>query len=97
MIVVVGLAPEMVFRHSMIMSEPLFLLLLQLTVIMLINKRYRWAVVFAALAPMQRYAGITIVAACMLYCLSRKTGALEWCLGWRYAAPKVYGHCAVCW
>ncbi len=71
---VVGLAPEMIFRHSMIMSEPLFLLLLQLAAIMLISKRYRWAVVFVALAPMQRYAGLTIVAASMLYLYIEEDG-----------------------
>lgn len=63
-------APELVFRHAMVMSEPVFLLLIQLTLLCSVTGRFWWAVLFAALAPMQRYAGVALIAACVLYLLA---------------------------
>ncbi|GAB4515947.1 MAG: hypothetical protein OHK0046_20240 [Anaerolineae bacterium] len=76
-----ALAPELVFRHSMVMSEPLFLLLIQITLLLLVHERYGWALLPAALLPMQRYAGVAFIAACVLYIW----GHLGWRRGWRRA------------
>lgn len=66
-LLVLGFTPELVFRHAMVMSEPVFLLLFQLALIATLRGRLSWALLFAALAPMQRYAGVTVIAACALY------------------------------
>ncbi len=76
-LVAVAVAPEVVFRHAMVMSEPLFLVLVQLTLLLLVRGHWRWAAVVAAAAPMQRYAGLAVIAAGAVYVL--------WRYGWRRA------------
>ncbi len=69
---VVGLTPDIVYRHSMVVSEPVFYLLLQLALFMTVKDRLAWAIVFAGLAPLQRYAGLTVIATCCLYLFSQR-------------------------
>src|SRR5690606_25856980 len=65
----VSIAPEVITRHASLMSEPLFLLLMQLAFVFTLKKQLGWAALFAAFAPMQRHVGLTVIAACGVYIL----------------------------
>lgn len=65
-ILLVGVSPVMLILHGILHSEPLFLLLLQLSIIFLAKGQFRLALLCVALAPLQRYAGVALVGAAAL-------------------------------
>lgn len=65
-VLAVGTFPIIVLLYGTILSEALFLVMLQLSLILLTRNRLRWALMVVALAPLQRYVGVTLIAAGVL-------------------------------
>ena len=76
-ILMVAASPVFLLLHGIIQSEPLFLILMQLTIIFLVKDQPGWAVLCLALAPLQRYAGVALIPAVML--------VIVWRYGYRRA------------
>lgn len=60
-IIGLGSLPIMALMHGIIYGEPLFLILVQLSLLLLWKERLGWAAVMIALAPLQHYVGVALI------------------------------------
>lgn len=81
----VGFFPIMILLYGTVLSEALFLVMMQAALILLYKRRIWWVLPIVALAPLQRYVGISLVIAATSIILVQH--------GWRRAG--VFGAIAV--
>lgn len=60
----VFISPTILYYNGSVLTEAIFLLLLQLAVIAAAKGKWRWALLFCALAPLQRFIGVIVIFAC---------------------------------
>ncbi|MCU0515190.1 MAG: hypothetical protein MUE40_21765 [Anaerolineae bacterium] len=88
LLLAVGVSTDFVYLHSIILTEALFLLLMQGSLIALAKNRPGLAALLAGLAALQRYAGVALIGALFVGVVIRR-GRGRWRRGLLIALPAV--------